>query len=167
MTSDNGDMIRTKDLNFWQRIYLPEIFKGLRLTISQIFKPKFTYMYPEERFDPPASFRGRPILVQEDGVERCVACGLCSRVCPALAIEVQAAETELEKERYPTKFEINMVRCIFCGFCEEVCPEEAIIMSDQYELVFDSQEEAIFGKDKLLFSADDVRDRLDFLHRNR
>ncbi|MCK7520085.1 MAG: 4Fe-4S binding protein [Ignavibacteriales bacterium] len=59
----------------------------------------------------PASYRGRPVLVQEEnGVERCVACGLCSRVCPALAIEVQAAETELEKERYPEKFEINMLQ---------------------------------------------------------
>ena len=63
---------------------------------------------------------------------------------------MQAAETELEKERYPIKFEINMVRCIFCGFCEEVCPEEAIVMSQEYLLVFSSQEEALFGKEKLL-----------------
>ncbi len=76
------------------------------------------------------------MLVEEQGVERCVACGLCARVCPALAIEVQASETELAKERYPVTFEINMLRCIFCGFCEEACPEEAIIMSDEYELVF-------------------------------
>lgn len=160
-------MIRKKDLNFWQRIYIPEILKGLRLTIAQIFRPKMTTRYPEERFNPPSSFRGRPVLVEEHGVERCVACGLCSRVCPALAIEVQAAETELEKERYPVKFEINMVRCIFCGFCEEVCPEEAIVMSNEYELVFTSQEEAIFGKDKLLMPAEKLKGRLEFLHQHR
>lgn len=165
--SDNGKMIRKKDLNFWQRIYVPEILKGLRLTIAQIFRPKLTSQYPEERFQPDPSFRGRPVLVEEHGVERCVACGLCSRVCPALAIEVQAAETELEKERYPVKFEINMVRCIFCGFCEEVCPEEAIVMSNEYELVFTSQEEAIFGKDKLLFPIEKLKDRLEFLHQHR
>lgn len=165
--STNGKMIRKKDLNFWQRIYLPEIFKGLRLTLSQILKPKFTISYPEERFTPPHSFRGRPVLVQEHGVERCVACGLCSRVCPALAIEVQASETELEKERFPEKFEINMIRCIFCGFCEEVCPEEAIIMSNEYELVFSSQEEAVFGKDKLLIPAEKLKDRLEFLRNHR
>ena len=88
-------------------------------------------------------------------------------MCPALAIEVQAAETELDKERYPEKFEINMTRCIFCGFCEEVCPEEAIIMSNEYELAFTSQEESIFGKDKLLKSVEEMKPRLDFLRKLR
>lgn len=136
-------------------------------TLKQLFKPKFTRQFPEEKWMPPPSFRGRPVLVTENGVERCVACGLCSRVCPSLAIEVQAAETfSLEKERYPQKFEINMVRCIFCGFCEEVCPEEAIIMSDEYILTFSSQREAIFGKDKLLMDVSRLRKRLEFLHEN-
>lgn len=165
--SPNGKMIRKKDLTLWQKSYIPEILKGMRQTIAEMFKPKFTIRYPEERFNPNPSFRGRPVLVQENEVERCVACGLCSRVCPALAIEVQASETELEKERYPVKFEINMVRCIFCGFCEEVCPEEAIVMSNEYELVFSSQEEAVFGKEKLLKTAEELRPRLEFLRLNR
>src|SRR5690606_28351536 len=125
---------RIKDLTLFEKIYIPENVKGLALTLKTMFRQKYTMQYPEEKFVPPASYRGRPILVQENnGEERCVACGLCSRVCPALAIEVQAAETEREKERYPERFEINMLRCIFCGFCEEVCPEEAIIMSKDYE----------------------------------
>jgi NADH-quinone oxidoreductase subunit I len=161
-------IIKKKDLTLFEQTYIPQIVKGLGLTFRQMFKPKFTRQYPEEKWIPPASYRGRPVLVQEDdGSERCVACGLCSRVCPALAIEVQAGETEKEKERYPEKFEINMVRCIFCGFCEEVCPEEAIVMSDEYELVFTSQEEAVFGKDKLLMSKDRLKKRLDFLQEAR
>lgn len=162
-----GSITRVRDLNFWQKIYIPEIVKGIWLTIAQMFKPKFTYEYPDDRFKPQSSFRGRPVLVTENGVERCVACGLCSRVCPALAIEVQAAETDLEKERYPIKFEINMVRCIFCGFCEEVCPEEAIVMSDEYLLVFSNQQEAIFNKEKLFKSTEELKDRLDFLRQQR
>ncbi|MDZ4710732.1 MAG: NADH-quinone oxidoreductase subunit I [bacterium] len=161
-------IIKKKDLNFAEQTYLPQIVKGLGSTLKQMFKPKFTRQYPEEVWTPPASYRGRPVLVQEDdGTERCVACALCSRVCPALAIEVQAGETEQTKERYPEKFEINMVRCIFCGFCEEVCPEEAIVMSDDYELVFSSQEEAIFGKDKLLVPKSKLKKRLDFLQEAR
>ncbi len=156
-------IIRKENLNIWQRMYVPEILKGIKLTLSQIFKPRFTIQFPEERFKPDGSFRGRPVLVTENGIERCVACGLCSRVCPSLAIEVQASETELPKERYPIKFEINMVRCIFCGFCEEVCPEEAIVMSNEYLLAFTSQEEAIFGKEKLLKSTDELKERLEYL----
>ncbi len=171
MSKHNGELtrqVRREDLTFWQRTYIPEILKGMVLTLRQIFRPKFTRQYPEERWNPPSSFRGRPVLVEDSsGVERCVACGLCARVCPALAIEVQASETELAKERYPVRFEINMLRCIFCGFCEEVCPEEAIIMSDEYELVFTNPEDAIYGKDKLLMSTDRLKTRLDFLRGSR
>ncbi len=155
---------RLKDLSFGQRIYITEIAKGLGLTLKNMFKPKFTMQYPEVKFDPPASYRGRPVLAMEDnGQERCVACGLCSRVCPALAIEVRAAETENEKERYPEKFEINMLRCIFCGFCEEVCPEEAILMSKDYELAFTNRADAIYGKDKLLTPVSRLQDRINFV----
>jgi NADH-quinone oxidoreductase subunit I len=157
---------RKKDFTFWERIYIPEIIKGLSLTLRTMFKPKFTVEYPEVKFIPPASYRGRPVLVmEENGKERCVACGLCSRVCPPLAIEVQAAETQDEKERYPVKFEINMIRCIFCGFCEDVCPEEAIVMSKDYELAFTTREEAIYGKDKLLTPIKQVQDRINFLRK--
>jgi len=157
---------RKKDLTFWQKIYIPEIAKGLALTFKNMVRPKFTMEYPEEKFIPPPSYRGRPVLVlEETGEERCVACGLCSRVCPALAIELQAAETEREKERYPEKFEINMLRCIFCGLCEEVCPEEAIVMSKDYELAFTNREDAIYGKDKLLTPVSQLRDRIEFLRK--
>lgn len=157
---------RKKDLTFWQKIYIPEIAKGLALTFKNMVRPKFTMEYPEEKFIPPSSYRGRPVLVlEETGEERCVACGLCSRVCPALAIEVQAAETEREKERYPEKFEINMLRCIFCGLCEEVCPEEAIVMSKDYELAFTNREDAIYGKDKLLTPVSQLKDRIEFLRK--
>ncbi|MEO5929226.1 MAG: NADH-quinone oxidoreductase subunit I [Candidatus Kapaibacterium sp.] len=152
-----------KRLSFWEKLYIPEIAKGLGLTLKQMFQPKFTREYPEEKYIPAASYRGRPVLVQEDYGERCVACGLCSRVCPAIAIEVQAAETEKEKERYPVKFEINMLRCIFCGYCEEVCPEEAIVMSRDYELVFEHPEDAIFGKDRLLVPVSQLQERLEYL----
>jgi NADH-quinone oxidoreductase subunit I len=40
-------------------------------------------------------------------------------------------------------------------------------MSKEYELVFSSQEEAIFGKEKLLIPMEKLKDRLDFLHQHR
>jgi len=159
---------RKKDFTLAENAYIPEIVKGLGLTFKMMFRPKVTMQYPEVKFEPTGSYRGRPVLVQEEnGEERCVACGLCSRICPSLAIEVQAAETEREKERYPEKFEINMLRCIFCGFCEDVCPEEAIIMSKDYELVFTNRKDALYGKNKLLTPVKQLQDRIEFVRKNK
>lgn len=152
-------------LSLWQRLYLPSILAGMLYTLRQLFAPKFTRQYPEERWIPPPSFRGRPVLVVENGVERCVACGLCARACPPLAIELQASETADPKERYPVRFEINMLRCIFCGYCEEVCPEEAIVMSPEWDFVFQNRQEAIYDKSRLLVPVEQLRDRLAYLHR--
>lgn len=160
-------IVHGRELSLLEKLYIPQILAGLKISLSQMFRPRFTRQYPEEKWNPPAAFRGRPVLVEQNGVERCVACGLCARVCPALAIEVQGSESEYWKERTPVKFEINMLRCIFCGFCEEVCPEEAIVMSDEYELTFTAQEDAVFGKDKLLTPAEKLRPRLEFLRKNR
>lgn len=151
-------------LNYAERIYLVEILKGMWFTFRQMFEPTFTMRYPEEKWTAPAIFRGRPVLVaNDDGAERCVACGLCSRVCPPLAIYVQADETTRIQERYPKIFEIDMLRCIFCGYCEEVCPEEAIVMSPEYDIVFKDRNSAKFGKEKLLTPASELKSRLDFL----
>lgn len=160
---------KQQKLNFIEKLYIPEIVSGMALTLKYFFKPKITRQYPEEKWDPKGSYRGSPVLVEENGKERCVACGLCSRVCPALAIEVQAAETADEKERYPIKFEINLLRCIYCGYCEEVCPEEAIVMSKQYEWTFSDFQKGILSKEQLLTPVEKLQDKIAFLitYRNK
>ncbi|MEO1023222.1 MAG: NADH-quinone oxidoreductase subunit I [Bacteroidota bacterium] len=159
----NKNYKKERKLNFLESLYLPEIFKGLWYSFKQMFQPTFTMSYPEEKWDPPAIFRGRPVLVEDHGKERCVACGLCARACPPLAISMQAEETDDDKERYPAFFEINMLRCIYCGYCEEVCPEEAIVMSQDYDIVFESREEAVYDKSRLLVDKEELKDRLDYL----
>lgn len=166
----NNEFERERDLSFLENLYLPEIFKALWYTLKQMFEPSVTLQYPEEKWDPPSIFRGRPVLVEDHGKERCVACGLCARACPPLAISMQAnEEADDPKERYPDFFEINMLRCIYCGYCEEVCPEEAIVMSKDYDIVFESREEAIYDKQRLLVPKEDLQERLDFLreYKNR
>lgn len=154
-------------LSWWDKLYLPPIFSGLLYTLRKLFQKKFTVQYPEEKISLGPEFRGRPVLVVEGGRERCVACGLCARVCPPFAIHMQAAETEDPKERYPAVFEINMLRCIYCGLCEEVCPEEAIVMSPEYDFVFRSREEAIFTKERLLIPKEKLEARLSWLSKMR
>lgn len=153
-----------RTLNFWERLYLPEIFKGLGYSFGKMTKePMYTFQYPEEQWYPPDSYRGRPVLVEEEGRPRCVSCNLCARACPPLAISMGSHEIDGPKEREPKWFEINMLRCIYCGFCEEVCPEEAIVMSKEYDMTFQHRDEAIFGLEKLLVPKERLEDRLAFL----
>lgn len=157
-----------RKLNFWERLYLPEIFKGLGYSFTKMKnEPMYTFEYPDEQWYPPDSYRGRPVLVEEEGKPRCVSCNLCARACPPMAISMQSHEIETPKEREPQWFEINMLRCIYCGYCEEVCPEEAVVMSKEYDLTFQSRDEAIFGLDRLLVPVERLRDRLDYLDKYR
>ena len=159
---------KERSLSFMGKLYFPEVFKGMWFSFKHIFRPTVTLQYPEEKPILGPEFRGRPVLVAEQGKERCVACGLCARACPPLAISMQAGEiNDDQKERYPERFEIDMLRCIYCGFCEEVCPEEAIVMSPEYDLNFQSREDAVFGKDRLVVDKEQLKPRLDFLEARR
>lgn len=156
-----------RKLTAYENLYFPEIFKGMWFTFKHIFRKKVTVNYPETPIVLGNEFRGRPVLVAEDGQERCVACGLCARVCPPLAISMQAGETEDKKERYPVTFEIDMLRCIYCGMCEDVCPEEAIVMSQDYDNVYHDRRDAIYNKERLLTDIEKLKGRLMFLAKMR
>lgn len=172
MAGNHG--IRTGDekerkLSLGGKLGVPAILAGLAYSFKQMLRPKVTLMYPEKKPELGPEFRGRPVLVTEEGKERCVACGLCARACPPLAISMQAAEIESDdpKERFPEKFEIDMLRCIYCGYCEEVCPEEAIVMSPEYDLNFTDRKDAIYEKDRLVVDKEQLKPRLDFLEEKR
>ena len=139
----------------WHRLYLPSVLAGLVVTFRHMFRKKDTIQYPEEKHAFGPRYRGVPALVKDqDGREKCVACYMCQWVCPPLAITIEAAEYPADHplhqiEKYPSKFEINMLRCIYCGLCEEACPEEAIFMSKTYVVVGHARDLMIFGKEKL------------------
>lgn len=147
-------------MTFWQRLYLPEVIRGLLLTFRFLFRKKSTLQYPEEKHTLPVGYRGVPRLVAtQDGKERCVACKLCEVVCPPLAIYIEAGENSDPdvKERIPKVFQIDFGRCINCGFCEEACPVEAIEMSQTYEIVSETREAMVYQKEQLLAIPEDPR----------
>jgi NADH-quinone oxidoreductase subunit I len=133
-----------------------ELIKGLSVTFREMFHKPITLKYPDEKMPMFPRFRGRHHLQRyADGLERCVACKLCSAACPADAIYIEAAENRPGNrvspgERYAKVYEINMLRCIFCGFCEEACPEDAIVLGKEYEFAEYSREAMIYGKDRLV-----------------
>ncbi|CAH0540499.1 formate hydrogenlyase complex iron-sulfur subunit [Vibrio marisflavi] len=84
-----------------------------------------TAKYPFAPFEVHDDFRGKPELK----ASQCIACGACTRACPANALIM-----ETDEENGTRRWELSIARCIYCGRCEEVCPTHAIELTDQFEL---------------------------------
>lgn len=103
------------------------------ITLSHLFKKKATIQYPEQKRPMSEVFRGLHILKRDDqGAERCTACGLCALACPAEAITMTAAERKPQdkhlyrEEKYASVYEINMLRCIFVDYVKK------LVLKQQY-----------------------------------
>jgi NADH-quinone oxidoreductase subunit I len=119
-------------------------------TLKHAWARRETVLYPEVRRQLPARWRGRIVLTRDpDGDERCVACYLCSAVCPTSCITIQGTEAADER-RYAESFQINFSRCIFCGMCEEACPTLAIQLTNDFEMCEYKHEDLIYQKEHLL-----------------
>ncbi|MEW6665868.1 MAG: NADH-quinone oxidoreductase subunit I [Thermodesulfobacteriota bacterium] len=167
-------------LTLWEKLYVFEVARGMYITtrhfvsnmVGFFVHPKgkkrtiFTVYYPEEKVTLPPAYRGRPVLVaRKDGREKCVACGLCEKICPAHAISIVAGERSPE-DRFPASYTLDLSRCVYCGYCEEVCPKEAIVMSSEYQGLADRDRSNMrCSKEKLLRSEESVKGRLEYIRR--
>ncbi len=97
-----------KITHYFKSLLLLELLGGLWLTLKYAFKPKYTVMYPMEKFPQSPLFRGLHALRRyPNGEERCIACKLCEAVCPALAITIDSAKRE-DGTRRTTRYEIDL-----------------------------------------------------------
>lgn len=149
--------VERKPMTFVEKLYMWNILKGMLITFKHIFKRKATIQYPEQTRPFSPVFRGLQVLNRdEEGRERCTACGLCAVACPAEAITMEGAERKkgeehlYREEKYAAKYEINMLRCIFCGLCEEACPKDAIYLSETFAPSNYQRKGLIYGKPDLL-----------------
>ncbi len=140
-------------------IYVVEVVKGLAITIRHLVRNVFhqsrmpTLAYPEIRRRLGERFRGRHRLMKrEDGTPKCVACMCCETACPADCISIVAAEhPDPAIEKYPVRFDLNIMRCVFCGLCVEACPVDAIRMdTGKYELADESRDRLVYDLEYLL-----------------
>ena len=116
---------------FSDQLYLPEIARGLVITLKHFFVNLFTsrqietlrygeWDTPQPRVVPsdpddwrgkqkmrvlPERYRGRHRLMKrDDGTVRCTACMMCATICPANCIHIEAGERENPQSRSIEKF---------------------------------------------------------------
>lgn len=135
----------------------------LKIFAKQLFKlePSNTVQWPEVEYKYSERFKGAHFLTKRpDGRVRCTACFLCATNCPAECITIVAGESpDNGVEKYPVRFEIDILRCVFCGFCEEACPVDAIRMGPEYSMAGLAEGKWVYTKDYLL-ERDAIRTRL-------
>ncbi len=140
--------------HYFKSLLLLELLAGLWLTLKYSFKPKYTMMYPMEKFPQSPRFRGLHALRRyPNGEERCIACKLCEAVCPALAIKIES-EQRADGTRRTTLYDIDLTKCIFCGFCEEACPVDSIVETSIIDYHGEKRGDLYYTKDMLLAVGD-------------
>ena len=159
--TNRSKVVSNKEQSVSEKLYLPGIIKGMSITLSHLFKRRATVKYPDEQRPRADVYRGQHVLkLDENGAERCTACGLCAVACPAEAITMESAERKkgeehlYREEKYAKTYEINMLRCIFCGLCEEACPKESIFLTDRIVDTEFERGDFVYGKDKLVEKKD-------------
>ncbi|MEW6526853.1 MAG: 4Fe-4S binding protein [Spirochaetota bacterium] len=110
--------------------------------VEQLFAKKSTNYFPSKyiledtattlnkgAIHPPIAvkegFRGR----LEYNVETCTGCGLCSKVCPANAIELYPA---LINDKKTKRIVIYLSRCTYCQECVTICPKNSIQITSHF-----------------------------------
>lgn len=112
--------------------------KGISVTVKYFFQPKriVTEQYPENKatLKMYPRFRGRLEMVEdENGENRCTACGMCEKSCPNGSINVLPTKN-IAGKKVLGKYIYRLDTCTQCGFCVETCPFGAIRMNQDFEL---------------------------------
>lgn len=114
-----------------KRIYksILSLIIGHLTVFKHAFKKRVTLEYPEIKPALNDKFRGKHTF----DINKCKACGMCQKVCPANAISLIKSENGLES------YSIDYGKCIFCGNCAYYCNLGAIKMGNEFELATDDK----------------------------
>ncbi len=124
------------------------LLKGMQVTGKEFITPKITEKYPENRLNPPVAPRFRAVLTMPhdaEGHNKCIACGICERVCPNDTIKVTSKMVDTlegKKKKRLVDYHYDLGSCTFCDLCVTNCPTGAIQFSNDFE-------QAVFTRDKL------------------
>lgn len=126
------------------------LLTGMKVTGTEFFTKKVTEQYPENRDTLVISERFRGTLAMphdEEGNNKCIACGLCQIACPNDTIHITSESVTDEetgkKKKVLVKYEYDLGACMFCQLCVNACPHDAIRFSNEFE-------NAVFNRGKLV-----------------
>ena len=88
-----------------------------------LFAERITVQFPFAPLELPPDFRGRVTIADET---LCQGCGLCSRDCPAFALELE------RHDRKQFRLIHHRDRCAYCGQCADSCPSQAIVLTNEF-----------------------------------
>lgn len=111
-------------------------FPFVKEAISQLFSKPSCAMYPAVPSEAAPNYRGRIVY----HADRCIACGMCERVCSGNAITRTVEKTE-EGDRITLTF--NLGSCTFCATCADFCSRKAIELSGDYHMVATKEEDLL------------------------
>lgn len=108
--------------------FLKEAFKNL-------FKSPNTKKDLDE--ENPIGYRGK---IKFDS-EKCIGCGLCTRVCAPCAITKTIRHVDEETQEITLAF--DLASCTFCGTCSDFCAKNAITLTEESDIVTSDKAELI------------------------
>ncbi len=117
-----------------------------------------TRMYPYEKIELPASFRGQHVI----DWYKCIGCELCAKVCPNECIYFEFLEVDKDSPYlHPSRATMDEMKevirrpavdvghCLFCGNCSEYCPTDAWMFSQEFEHADYSREDLFYHAEEL------------------
>ena len=127
------------------------IAKGLRVTITHLFRHPITAQYPEQRLNTSRRIRGNELIW--DNI-KCTGCSTCAKSCPQGAIKIITSVNPEENKYTVEKIDVDTGYCIQCGLCVEVCPYGALFMGYAYERAQYRRNDLVQINEGLLASAE-------------
>jgi formate hydrogenlyase subunit 6/NADH:ubiquinone oxidoreductase subunit I len=111
-------------------------FPFLGKALAGFFSKPSTEKYPFVKKAAPEGYRGK-IQYYPD---RCIACGMCIRVCSPGAITMTREKSD-DGEKITMDFNLNS--CTFCQMCSDFCPRKAIELTPEYSMIATDKNELV------------------------